>query len=356
MEKYGPYLEFLRYCVDDTVALPASAKEIDWSELYQFARKQAVEAVYWRGIERMDRENGVKLTDVEVLAWMARVRKIERRSKKIGEKVRWVWENFKKEGFRSCLLKGQGNALLYPQPNMRPPGDIDIWVEGGDKKVIAYVDSLKPGFKRVYHHIDFFNFDKISVEVHYRPSWMSSPIHNKRLQRWFLDHSDACFSNFIEHEGYCLPTYEFNTVYLLSHIYSHLLREGVGLRHIVDYYYLLLSGKDKPKVEERTLRYLGLRKITGAMSWVLHEVLGMDKAQLLCPPDKKRGKLLLNEILRGGNLGKHDDRAMGGKGSSHASHNVRITYRDIHLLRYFPSECLWEPWFRIWHYFWRKRH
>ena len=352
----SPYLDFLRYCVDDTVALPMSVNEIKWGELYQFARKQAVEAVYWRGIERMDRENGVKLTDVEVLAWMARVQKIERRSKKIRDKVKWVWKNFQKEGFRSCLLKGHGNALLYPEPYMRPLGDIDIWVEGGDRKVIAYVDSIKPGFKRVYHHIDFFKFDKISVEVHYRPSWMSSPIHNRRLQHWFEEHGEACFSNFLEDEGFCIPTYEFNVVYQLSHIYSHLLREGVGLRHIVDYYYLMRSGVGKQHVPEHELRHLGLRKIAGAVSWVLHEILGLDGAFLLCSPDEKRGRLLLTEILEGGNFGKHDERALSGKGKSHASHNLHITYRDFRLLRYFPSECLWEPWFRVWHYFWRKRH
>ncbi len=356
MEDYTSYLEFLRYSVDSTYPLPASAKDICWEDLYKFARKQAVEAIYWHGIKRMDQEAHVKLSDVEVLSWMARVRKIERRSDKVHEKIQWVWNNFNKEGFRSCLLKGMGNALLYPQPGMRAPGDIDIWVEGGDRKVIAYVDSIKPGFKRVYHHIDFFKFDKISTEVHYRPSWMSSPIHNRRLQRWFEAHSDACFSNYLEEEGFSVPTYEFNTVYQLSHIYSHLLREGVGLRHIVDYYYLMCSGKEKPRIGQRELRHLGIHKIAGAVSWVLHEILGLEEKYLPCAPDEKRGRLLLTEILQGGNLGKHDERFLGGKGKNATSHNLNITFRDFRLLRYFPSECLWEPWFRIWHFFWRKRH
>ena len=155
MEKCHPYLEFLRYCLDDNTPLPSSTANIEWTELYDFAVKQTAEATFWHGIQWMDRENGVKLSDVQVLAWMARREKIARRNKMVNEKVVWVWNNFRREGFRSCLLKGQGNGLFYPEPLMRTSGDIDIWVEGGDKKVIAYVDSIQPGFKRVYHHIEF---------------------------------------------------------------------------------------------------------------------------------------------------------------------------------------------------------
>ena len=45
-----------------------------------------------------------------------------------------VSEWFRKKGFRTCILKGQGNAMMYPNPCSRTPGDFDIWVEGGDKR------------------------------------------------------------------------------------------------------------------------------------------------------------------------------------------------------------------------------
>ena len=356
MDEYTRYFEFLRYCLSEEPTPPASYQEIDWERLYVFARHQTVEATYWRGIQRLDRQGLVKLSEEAVLTWMARTKKIERRNALVYQKAAWVWKNFQKEGFRSCVLKGQGNALLYPTPLMRTPGDIDIWVEGGDKKVIAYVDSIVPGMKRTYHHIDFLNAGKVPVEVHYRPSWMSNPWHNKRLQQWFCDHAEACFSNKEEEWGFCVPTYEFNCVFLLSHLYVHLLREGVGLRHLVDYHHLLSRNTAQKPPSVKTLKHLGLHGIAGAVMWVLHHHLGLSEEKLICAPDERRGRLLFREMMEGGNFGKFDERALGGDTKNAWRHNAKTALRDIRLVRYFPSECLCEPFFRIWHYFWRRHH
>ena len=126
--------------MDASAPLPTSVDKIDWTDLYRFARRQTVEATYWEGIERLDQSHKLLLSETEVLTWMARAKKIERRNRMVYEKAAWVWNNFRRVGFRSCVLKGQGNALLYPTPYMRTPGDIDIWVEGGDDKVISYVN------------------------------------------------------------------------------------------------------------------------------------------------------------------------------------------------------------------------
>ena len=356
MDEYTPYLDFLRYCLDDKTAPPESVGQIDWEQLYHFARRQTVEGTYWHGIERLGASGQLKLSEEIVLGWMSRIKKVEKDNRMVYQKAAWVWRNFSKEGFRSCVLKGQGNALLYPTPYLRTPGDIDIWVEGGDEKVIAYVDSVKPGFRRIYHHIDFINAGKVPVEVHYRPSWMSNPLHNRRLQQWFLDHSDACFSNKQEEWGFCTPTFEFNCVYLLAHIYTHLLREGVGLRHVVDYYHLLTKNADQPRLSEKELRRLGLHKIASALMWVLREYTGIDSSLLLCSPNERMGRLLMEEILIGGNFGKYDKRAMGGIAKTVMQRNIRVGMRDLRFLRYFPSECLCEPLFRIRHFIWRKRH
>lgn len=41
-----------------------------------------------------------------------------------------------------------------------------------------------------------------------------------------------------------------------------------------------------------------------AVMYVLHETLGLSEEKMIAPIDKKRGKLLLAEILNGGNFGK----------------------------------------------------
>jgi len=356
MEENAAYLDFLRYCLDEEMDVPSTVSTIDWEQLYTFARHQTVEGTYWRGIERLDKIGNLKLSETAVLTWMARIKKLERRNAETFKKASWVWNNFRREGFRSCVLKGQGNALLYPKPTLRTPGDIDIWVEGGDEKVIAYVDKICPGFKRSYHHIDFINAGKIPIEVHYRPSFLSNPWHNRRLQRWFEAHADECFSNKREDYGFCVPTFAFNAIYLLSHFYCHLISEGVGLRHVVDYYHLLKINASAPRPSEKELRHLGLHGIAGALMWVLHEKLGLERSLLVCPPDERRGKTLLKEILEGGNFGKFDTRMLGGDSDNAVRHNAKRMLRDLRLILQYPSECLWEPYFRIWHYFWRMKH
>jgi hypothetical protein len=96
--------------------------------------------------------------------------------------------------------------------------------------------------------------------------------------------------------------------------------------------------------------------MAGAMMWVLHDVLGLPEEKLLCQPNKRIGQLFLNEILEGGNFGKFDERTMGGEQKTALRHNIKVLWRDLRLIFYFPSECLWEPYFRLWHWVWRKRH
>ena len=364
MNKTEKYLLFLQYCLNGQQVDEETVKDIVWHDLLAFARKQAIVGVYWQGIQRLDYLHENKPTDDDVMEWMAAVMRISRRSKKVDERAVWTYNNFKHEGFRSCLLKGQGVARLYPDPSLRQSGDIDIWVEGGAEKVIPYIRKLKPKAKACYHHIDFIKTEKVPIEVHYRPSWMSCPWYNRRLQRYFTERGDEQFSHVVslndEAGSLAAPTWEFNVVFLLSHIFNHLLHEGIGLRQIIDYYYLMLQGAGKNDSERQAvgdiLRHVGMRKIGGALMWVLGKQLGLDPSLFVLPPDERRGKSLLHEMISGGNFGKHDERALSGAYRDGVASNTQRLWRDLRMMRHYPAECIWEPFFRIYHFFWRKRH
>lgn len=351
-----PYFQFLRFCLKPEADIPECVEQINWHELFIFGQKQAIAGVLWMGVERLTDIPNNKPTDDDVLEWMSLTTRISRRSNTVNEKARWVSKTFLKEGFRTCLLKGQGNALMYPLPLLRHAGDIDIWVEGGAEKVIDYVNTIHKGFKACYHHIEFVKAGDVDVEVHYRPSWLNNPLFNNRLQRWFNNHADACFSNSNATYGFQTPTDEFNKVFQLCHIYNHLLHEGIGLRQLIDYYYLLTHDGGAPTDLTPTLRHLGLMPIAGSVMWVLGELFDLSAEHMVCKPDKKRGRILLNEILEGGNFGYHDHRFLSGSYRSPLKKNIQRLVRDLRLMAYFPSESLWEPFFRLYHFFWRMRH
>ena len=257
MIRYKPYLEFIRYSLNLKDELPKDVAKIDWEGFFQFAEEQGILGVVFVGIQRLG-EHGVKPPFEVLMQWIASSTQIERQNKAVNKAAVALFEELKNDGFWGCILKGQGNNLLYPNIYSRTPGDIDIWLlpksdgkgpmaDGRCLKeevrgIIKYVKERNPKGKVCYHHIDYGTYEGVEVEVHYRPSFMFNPVHNSRLQRWFRKMADGGYlmAELPENAGSIrIPTREFNIIFQLSHIYNHLLHEGIGLRQIIDFYFVL---------------------------------------------------------------------------------------------------------------------
>ncbi len=109
-------------------------------------------------------------------------------------------------------------------------------------------------------------------------------------------------------------------------------------------------------VVQRELKYLGLWKFAGAVMYVLHEALGLSGEKMIVPMDEKRGRLLLAEILDGGNFGRHFTKYAGFTHQSMGKKCFLKIWRNMHFVRFYPAEALIEPIFRTWHFFWRLKH
>ncbi len=310
-----------------------------------------------------------------IMQLTAVIMQCEAANRKVSSNAIGVVKLFHKAGFECCLLKGQGNSLLYPTPSARTPGDIDLWVrsispdkrkEGVDKdarRIIAFARKMDPKAEFVYHHVECPPYKGTPVEAHYRPQFMFSLWHNSRLQHYFTRNSDRQFSNLVslydskdDDSKIAVPTAEFNIVFQLSHIFNHLFHEGIGLRQLLDYYYVLmrLSDDEKRQDWEHILDRLGLLGLGRAVMWILVNSFGMDQTKCIVAPDSHRGRFVLNEIMMGGNFGQYDKRDHFGRG--HVGRNLQRLWRDARLLRYFPTEAMSEPLFRLWHFLWRQRH
>ena len=373
-------------------------------------------SILFDGIKKLPAEH-VEMEKELLLRWMAESQMLEKANVRLNDAAIQVSEWFRKKGFRTCILKGQGNALMYPNPYSRTPGDIDIWVEEGNKRVISFVRSISPHEKACYYHIEFPSYKGVEVEVHYRPSFLLCFWHNRKLLKYYERVKEEQFSHRVmlgEQGEIAIPTAEFNLIFQLTHIYSHLMNEGIGLRQLVDYYYVLCdfykvyqksskitpslftlkedstshpdplssgarektalrcseplrykdggpskvlpdcAGWDRLGVVQKELKELGLWKFAGAIMYIMQEVFGMPASRLIAPPNERFGKFVLNEVLEAGNFGKHDERNQFGR--SKLGHNLQRVYRDMRLVRYFPAEALCEPLFRIWHFFWRVKN
>ena len=235
------FFDFLRFCIGSAKEIPGSLKEVDWKELYAIAKKQCLVGVLFDGIKKLPAEH-VEMEKELLLRWMAESQMLEKANVRLSDAAIQVSEWFRKKGFRTCILKGQGNALMYPNPYCRTPGDIDIWVEGEDNRVISFVRSISPHEKACYHHIEFPSYKGVEVEVHYRPSFLLCFWHNRKLLKYYERVKEEQFSHRVmlgEQGEIAIPTVEFNLIFQLTHIFSHLMNEGIGLRQLVDYYYVL---------------------------------------------------------------------------------------------------------------------
>lgn len=360
------FFDFLRFCIGATTeGIPESVKDADWGVLYGIAKKQALIGVLFHGIQQLPKELA---SDGDLLmTWMGMAQRIKQQNMRLFIDSAKVCKNFKDAGFRNCILKGQGNALLYPNPYMRTPGDIDIYLNGGRKRIMEYVDKVCPNQVMRYHHVDF-PVMKAPIEVHFTPSYMFCPWHNRRMQKWFGKVMDLQCSNVVTlPDGFgeiTVPTLSFNVVYILSHLYRHVFTEGIGLRQLLDYYFVVmmwhtdltnLTDSDSADLAalQRELKRLGLWKFAGAVMYVLHEVFGLEEDMMIVPMNEKEGMFLLDEIMRGGNFGQYDDRLGDKTGEGKVHRYFRMSLRNMRFVKHYSSEALCEPLFRTWFFFWK---
>ncbi len=377
------FFELLQIAIGNSKVLSLIPTEEEWRELYVLAQKQAMVGIAFRGVEQLPVQQ--RPPKSLLMQWMMATERIKAMNADLDRKALAVANKFLEEGFPSVVLKGQGIAKLYegPHPNPLPrrgeldiaeglpeedfkdnlssyrmPGDIDIWLHGERKNILKYVHRYIPDCKPVYHHVDFPVIEGLDIEVHFTPAWMNSPFTNRRLQQFFRDERNLKFevrsSTYSEIPS---PSIAFNRVYILVHIYRHLFHEGIGLRQLMDYYFVLYQGftEEEREMTMSTLRSLRMERFATAVMWVLKEVFGMDDSYLITVPNEREGRFLLNEIMLAGNFGKYDERLRHERGETSLHWALRKIKRNFRFIGSYPSEVLWSPVWKIWHWCWRKK-
>ena len=475
MNDITAFFAFLKYCLGYKENMSRVIAGMNWHELYSFASKQALLGLCFEGIERLGEEYPEELKRNPIgrellMTWMGKAQQIRRKNMKVNAVAGKLFSMLREDGMRCCILKGQGNALMYPNPYSRTPGDIDVWIDASRERIMEYAQKkfeLEDDIR--LQHLET-SLDGVPVELHFFPCSMNNPIYHARLRKWFRRNADLQCSHIVglpDGAGdIAIPTTAFNVIYQLTHLYHHFFDEGIGMRQIIDYFLVVndfsknvflntdflkqqdnyskitpslftlkegstshpdpLSsgareetalrcseplrykdggpskvspdcagwdrldaiGASKPSpncagwdrlaiegdnsggsatavtssastaldVVQRELKYLGLWKFSGAVMYVLHEALGLSEEKMIAPMDEKRGKLLLAEILNGGNFGRHFTKYGHFTQQGMAKKYFLKIWRNMHFVRYYPAEALSEPIFRTWHFFWRLKH
>lgn len=280
----------------------------EWNEILIFAKEQGVIGVMFEGVRILQEELNNSIPQNTLLKWIGLVLQIKNRNLQLNLRCVEISKEFDKAGFRTCILKGQGNALMYPDPTIRQPGDIDIWVDSGRSDIINYVKNKFKDAEECEHHIDYPRYDDVSVEVHFMPRFLYNKSHNKAFMSFVEKKRNLQFCNKIavNSEGdICIPTFEFNVVYQLVHMLGHFIENGIGLRQVTDFIYLLKQKDEVVNDFSIILDELGMSVFAQGIMWIGNELFGLEIKDMIIQPNEKAGKIILSDILETGNLGKH---------------------------------------------------
>lgn len=369
------FLQLLRVALGTQAELSRLPSEREWGKLYRIAEKQSLVGVCFAALQRLggDADDGferIGMSEMLYLQWMGAAARVQQRNEEVNSRCIELQSRVAADGFRSYIMKGQANAALYGElASLRQSGDIDIYLEGGLDKVLSYAKSLGNTSHVNELEMSVKVFEDTEVEFHYRPFIMRNPWKNKRLQAFFKSQEEACFANRIKLSAVdstssptksleiTAPTMEFNLVHQMAHIHLHLFTEGVGMRQLVDYFFLLkAAGSADASLVQRTIKTLGLQRFASALVWVQQQVFGLPKeccTVLGVLPCSKDGELLLEQVMTGGNFGRYDKQQNSRK--QKAGYGVwALLIRNLKLSRFDRGDWFWGPLWRVYHFAWRK--
>ena len=174
--------------------LPESASRIDWDKLLDFGTRQSIRGVLLYGIKKLPAD-GPHPTFPQLKRWLKTSIAIKTTNIQVYRDAVTLSQCFHKEtGGESVVMKGQANALRYPDPYIREPGDIDLWTTATTKQLIRWAHSHDPKGSVEYHHVDL-NTLATPVELHYVPSFMGNLFYEWRMRQWFKKEKPRQFGN-----------------------------------------------------------------------------------------------------------------------------------------------------------------
>lgn len=374
------FFELIRVAIGNQACLSHSPSADEWGELYAMAKKQSLVGICFAGVQHLQGQQQCPPERL-YLQWMGMAAKIQQRNEVMNRLCAELQAKLSDSGMRSTILKGQGMASLYaisgpstgseqvPEleindlSGLRQSGDIDIWIDGGLDKALAWAKSQGVVEKLNDHHFDLTLYDDspkntvkdIAIEVHYKPGTLLRRNKDKEYQKWIEQNASAQFDNtgtLSNGSVINAPTDAFNLIYMLAHMHRHLFSEGLGLRQLMDYYFVLRHALvDNPnwekvsnmhKIVRQESAKLGLDKFAAGLLWIISEVFGLAMIQMPWTPNQMVGEFLLEEMMRGGNFGHHDETYKLTEGASHGRRLMEKAVNGLRFVKLFPKECVWS--------------
>lgn len=339
------FFELIQVALEQRKCLSRAPSPEEWEGILILAQKQSMSGITFHGVELLSAKDQ-KPPRKTLLTWYRLSEKIKEKNILIDQRSHEILSMLSKADMRACLLKGQGMSCYYSKElqGLRQSGDIDVYADCGRERIDAFARAL--GQKDVdwsYRHLHLKIWNDTTVELHYHIESFFNPFKNRRFQRFVKQNRDMLFCS---DTTFVAPSLTMNLFYALLHIYNHVLSSRIGLKQVIDYYFLLKSANASfgtfchGETVEDVLKQFGLYRFAGGMMWLLQEITGLERRYMLCEPLEKDGRLLLDKII----MPINDDK--GAQRSRKVKDKEVIMFvlkRSSILMTRYPSDALWSP-------------
>jgi len=224
------------------VSLPSGT---DWASVINLAAEQGVLGLCFQALELLPADQRPDMDNL--MDWLGQTEFAKTVYEEHRKAIVELSKLFASHGLRMMVLKGIGLSLNYPVHELRPCGDIDIFlfkeVSNGcnDSEVSCSVlgDEIIEHVgievnKGGYHHSTFI-YNGITVENHRTLMDQDNHKSNVRMEAIFQDMlKDPQPRVEVDGAKVYYPSATLNAVYLLRHAGEHFATNEITMRHVLD--------------------------------------------------------------------------------------------------------------------------
>ena len=295
----------------------------EFEELMAMANEQTVTGLVGDSLIK----NNIKLEREDALGLYAKIKAIEKANARVNENLVSFVNFMERKGIDYIIVKGQVVGALYPNPNVRMSGDVDLYFVGDNYEKIKGLVEQRLG-KQLSKlsdgkHVEF-EVNGVIFELHNKLSRLATRKHQAYLDQ-MIDNAIQEGTDTVNILGKEIKTLSatYNAMYIFVHLFYHMTASGVGLRQLCDWARVLAQSAfqdsnskfqvknvndniDANRLEE-ILKELGYLKAYKAMGAFLVEYLGLPEEQFPFPlteKDRKWVETIKKNILKRGNFGR----------------------------------------------------
>ena len=210
----------------------------DWDQLYLLSKKQGVTAIIFEAIKNIPKE--MAPPRAVTLKWLSNTLSIEQQMRKKEAVAIEFAEKMSERGIQTVVLKGLAYASYYPNPYHREYGDLDCYLIGqkelGDKVTVEIGGKME---EAGYKHSHLY-YKGLTIENHnYLTSFDNTKLGIK-TERLLQDCIKDGYSP-IGNTKLLNPSVDFNSLFLIKHAQRHFIKEGICIRHLLDWAFFLTA-------------------------------------------------------------------------------------------------------------------